>query len=737
MKTPYQSLRSLAQNLGVELEYSDNWGKTFATQVSVIKDILEAKGVTLAPHFLESSSKTITSQCGGHLSGISCFMEFTSDLIPKFKQEGSVMVTESNGKFENFFLRGEDERVSLEFNDETGLTRVTIPVPPALAPGDYLVRVSVEMESSSFSQDFRLILSPKEAYMPAPLVNGQRLAGVAVSLYGVRSESNWGVGDFTDLRKIVDWATQDLGVHFVGLNPLHSLFNTTPFNSSPYMPSSRIFYNYIYIDVMEAASSISPILSDQISSSSEFMERARKLREVERVDYERVSALKIEVLRQIFEHLLVNRELDGYSLKWREFEDYALLKGEDLDRFATFCVLRDHFLDESRGIHSWTQWPEGFRRPESETVTRFKVAHREEIQFQQFLQWIAETQLSASHAYSLEKGMLIGLYHDVALAVDPNGADGWSRPELFIKGFRVGAPPDAFAPEGQDWGFQPPNSDEMKNSGFYTFRESLKAASNYGGAVRIDHVMQIHHLFWIPEAKKAKDGVYVKDYEADLLNVLTLESLQTGTIVVGEDLGTLPFNFRERLMDRGILSYRIFYFERDGGLNQIPFYHYPESALVSLSTHDLPTLAGFWEGLDIDARIAIGSLSSPQEETNIRLERREHKAKIIERLVQDGTLPAEVAHHAWESPTLTPELHEAALLFILKTPCRLALISFEDLFMDRRQQNLPGTTSEHPNWVTKTKFTLEELKSHPEAVRMAAKFRRLVEESGRYLEIRK
>jgi 4-alpha-glucanotransferase len=737
MKTPYQTIRSLAQNLGVELEYSDNWGKTFATQVSEIKDILEAKGVTLAPYFLESSPKTITSQCGGHLSGISCFMEFTSVRIPKFRQEGSVTVIESNGKFENFFLRGEDERVSLEFDDETGLTRVTVPVPPALAPGDYFVRVSVEMDSSSFSQDFRLILSPKEAYMPAPLVNGQRLAGVAVSLYGVRSESNWGVGDFTDLRRIVDWATQDLGVHFVGLNPLHSLFNTTPFNSSPYMPSSRIFYNYIYIDVMDAASSISQILSDQISSSSEFMERARKLREVEHVDYERVSALKIQVLRQIFEHLLVNRELDGYSLKWKEFEDYAQLRGEDLDRFATFCALRDHFLDESREIHSWTQWPEAFRRPESETVTRFKVVHREEIQFQQFLQWIAETQLAASHAYSLQKGMLIGLYHDVALAVDPNGADGWSRPELFIKGFRVGAPPDAFAPEGQDWGFQPPNSDEMKNSGFYTFRESLKAASNYGGAVRIDHVMQIHHLFWIPEAKKAKDGVYVKDYEADLLNVLTLESLQTGTIVVGEDLGTLPFNFRERLMDRGILSYRIFYFERDGGLNQIPFYHYPESALVSLSTHDLPTLAGFWEGLDIDARIAIGSLSSPQEETNVRSERREHKAKIIERLVRDGTLPAEVAHHAWESPTLTPELHEAALLFILKTPCRLALISFEDLFMDTRQQNLPGTTSEHLNWVTKTKFTLEELKSHPEAVRMAAKFRRLVDESGRYFEIRK
>ena len=730
MKSPYQSFRSLAQDLGVELEYTDNSGETFPTQVSVMKDILEAKGVKLAPHFFESNPETITSQCGCCINEISFFMEFTSDLIPKLRQKGSLTFSESSGKFVNFSFHGEDERVSLEFDEHTGLTRFTVPIPSEVAPGDYLVGVCVAMDSYALSGEFRLILGPNRAYMPTPLTKGQKVAGVAVSLYGVRSESNWGVGDFTDLRAIIDWAIQDLGVHFVGLNPLHALFNTSPYNCSPYMPSSRIFYNYIYIDVQKAASLISEVLSDQISTNPDIMERARKLREVAHVDYHGVSGLKIQVLRQIFEHFFAKRELESYSFKWREFEHYVKIKGDDLERFATFCVLRDHFFDESRGIHSWKDWPQSFSHPEYDAVRLFKVVHRVEIQFQQFVQWIAETQLAETHSYSLDKGMLIGLYHDVALAVDPNGADSWSKPELFIKGFRVGAPPDSFAPEGQDWGFQAPNSDEIKNSGFSTFRESLKAASNYGGAVRIDHVMQIHHLFWIPEGKKAKDGVYVKDCESDLLNVLTLESSQTETIVVGEDLGTLPFNFRERLMDRGILSYRIFYFERDGGLNQIPFYHYPESALVSLSTHDLPTLAGFWEGLDIDTRIAIGSLA-PQEETKIRSERKEHKAKIIERLVHDGTLRAEVAHHAWESVTLTPELHQAALLFILKTPCRLALISFEDLFMDTRQQNLPGTTSEHPNWVTKTKFTIQELKNHPEAVRKASEFRRLVEESGR------
>ncbi|MFH0958466.1 MAG: 4-alpha-glucanotransferase, partial [Pseudomonadota bacterium] len=661
---------------------------------------------------------------------ISFFMEFTSELIPKLRQEGLVTFSESDGKFGAFSYRGEDGRFSLDFDNETGLTRVTVPIPLEVDPGDYFVSVSVKIDSREFSRNFRLILGPSTAYMPMPLKDGQRVAGVAVSLYGVRSESNWGVGDFTDLRGIVDWAIQDLGVHFVGLNPLHALFNTTPYNCSPYMPSSRIFYNCIYIDVVKAASFISKDLSDQISANQEFMERARKLREAEYVDYEGVSKLKIEALGQIFEHFLSEGDLESHSLRRIEFQHYVQRKGYDLERFATFCVLRDYFLDESRGIHSWKDWPESFRHPEQDAVRLFRVAHSKEIQFQQFVQWIAETQLAETHSYSLLRGMLIGLYHDVALAVDPNGSDSWSKPELFIKGFRIGAPPDAFAPEGQDWGFQAPNSDQIKNSGFSTFRESLKSASTFGGGLRIDHVMQIHHLFWIPEGKKAKDGVYVKDYEFDLLNVLTLESLRAEAILVGEDLGTLPFNFRERMMDRGILSYRIFYFERDSGLNQIPFNNYPVNALVSLSTHDLPTLAGFWQGLDIDSRIAIGS-RSPQDEEKLRSERKEHKAKIIERLVRDGTLPAEVAHHAWESATLTPELHQAALLFVLKTPCKLALISFEDLFMDTRQQNLPGTTSEHPNWVTKTKFTLRELRNHPDAVRIASKFRGLVEESGR------
>ena len=233
----------------------------------------------------------------------------------------------------------------------------------------------------------------------------------------------------------------------------------------------------------------------------------------------------------------------------------------------------------------------------------------------------------------------------------------------------------------------------------------------------------------------AKDGVYVEDNEQDLLNVLALESVRNQNIIVGEDLGTLPFNFRERLIDRGIFSYRIFYFERDANLNQIPLSDYPTRALVSLSNHDLPTFAGFWQGLDIEERIQIGRIKQEEGHT-IRLERAAQKAKIIERLVNDGCLAPEVAHRAWTSETLTDELHTAVLNFVMQTPSRLAIVSIEDLVADTRQQNLPGTTTERPNWVTKTKFTLQELRNHPEAVRMAAKFKDLVLRTERYFEFK-
>ncbi len=731
----YEALQLLAKIFGVELQYTDNWGKTFQTQSSVLRDILEKKGARIDPELLVTSPQTVTFSTDNVKSWVPVYIDVPSALRDHLLKNGMIHLTDSSFTFESITRHLDGPGTSLDFDSKTGLTRIMAPLPADLKPGYYSFNLDITVHDSVISNELRIIVAPEKAYAPEPIEKGQRVAGIAISLYGVRSEHNWGVGDLTDLVEIIDWAFDDLGVHFVGLNPLHALFNASPFNCSPYMPSSRMFYNYIYIDVLKAAGSISRELLDEMLADHQIAAETSRLRAERYVDYEGVAALKNRSLRKVFDHVYTHKDTSDCKSLWEEFRNFVNSEGEDLDRFATFCVLRENLLFNAPNLHKWRNWPEGFRHPESPEVKRFRAKHNVDVLFHGFLQWIVQKQLSEAQQHAVEKGMLIGLYHDVALAVDPNGADSWSRPEYFVSGFTVGAPPDAFAPDGQDWGFQPPDSGQVKKSGFTPFRKSIAANSKHGGALRIDHVMQIHHLFWIPSGSQAKNGVYVKDDEQDLLNVLTLESLRSRNIVVGEDLGTLPFNFRDRLIDRGIFSYRIFYFERDAELNQISFCDYPERAIVSLSNHDLPTFAGFWQGLDIEERVQIGRIKQEEKHTIIS-ERAEQKAKIIERLVHDGCLVPEVAHGAWTSEIPTDELHTAALNFILKTPSLLAIVSMEDLVLDTRQQNLPGTTTERPNWVTKTKFTLQELRSHPEATRMAAKFREAVLRTERRFEFK-
>ncbi|MEJ2715894.1 MAG: 4-alpha-glucanotransferase, partial [Deltaproteobacteria bacterium] len=459
--------------------------------------------------------------------------------------------------------------------------------------------------------------------------------------------------------------------------------------------------------------------------------RIQRLREEEHVNYELVATLKLEILKEVFRTFLKNHgDPRKQSSRWSDFQAYVDSEGTYLERFATFCALEEHFLLADPSMESWRDWPAGLRDPSSEEVRKFRRENENAVLFWMYLQWQIDEQLSSAHRYAIKKGMVLGLYHDEALAVDPSGADFWAMQKLFHEGFTIGAPPDAFAPEGQDWGFAPPNREEIRNSGYEPFLKKLSASCKDGGALRIDHVMQLHRLYWIPESRKPSDGVYVRDFEDDLLNLLALASQRTGTVIVGEDLGTVPMEFRERLMARGVFSYRLFYFEQDGHGNLVPHYDYPESALASITTHDLPTLAGFWSNRDIDVRCQIGQLDE-QQGKRFREDRILHKTRIVERLVQDGFLSSREAQAARSSQFLTEALHSAVLAFLFHTPSKLVLVNQEDVFQDERQQNIPGTVTEHANWVTKMSYTVEELRAHPNALRMTQKFKNLLQQSGR------
>jgi 4-alpha-glucanotransferase len=465
--------------------------------------------------------------------------------------------------------------------------------------------------------------------------------------------------------------------------------------------------------------------------SPEVRRKIMELREETYVNYEEVSALKLRVLKVIFAHLMKNR---GKTVRgrerWRDFQSFIASEGEYLERFATFCALDEYFRGILPQADSWRAWPAEFHNPSSEEVKKFQKENRDQVFFWMYVQWQIDAQLTQVQEHALKSGMMIGLYNDQALAVDRNGADFWAWREFFHEGFKVGAPPDDFAPEGQDWGFPPPDRDRLRKAGYRLFLKQLQANCKYGGALRIDHVMQFHHLFWIPEECKPVEGVYVQDYESDLLNLVALESQNSRTLVIGEDLGTVPFHFRERLMAKGILSSRLLYFERDGEGNLLPGYTYPEGALVSITTHDLPTLAGFWSGRDIDLRKKIGLLDEFSEK-KFREDRSRHKDKIIERLLRDGLITDQAAPSARESEFPTEDLHSAVLDFLFGTPSRLVVVNQEDIFLDVRQQNLPGTTQENPNWVTKMLYSVEDFRSNPEALRLARKLGESVKKWGR------
>ena len=332
-------------------------------------------------------------------------------------------------------------------------------------------------------------------------------------------------------------------------------------------------------------------------------------------------------------------------------------------------------------------------------------------------------------------GASIGLYHDLALGIDPGGADYWAYQDFFVEGVTVGAPPDDFALEGQNWGFHPPHGANYRRDGYRLFSKEISRNCQGGGALRIDHVMRFFRLFWIIAGQPAKKGTYVEyDYQ-ELLKILALHSERSKTLIIGEDLGTVPPQAREALAHFSIFSYRLFYFERDehGGFKAGG--SYPQLALASLGTHDLPTLAGFWVGEDLHLRKNLGLFPSESQFEAAWQNRKQEKHKIIERLVSSGFLSEHLAGNPEIYNELTEDLHGAIIGFILSTSDKLVLLSQEDLFGDARQQNVPGTVSEHPNWSTKMSYSLEELRQNPEVEKYARVLRHWISHTGRSVDV--
>ncbi len=606
--------------------------------------------------------------------------------------------------------------------DGSRLVRKTITLPDVLPLGYHQLAIEIAGQRSSAG----LIVCPGRVYQPDWLESG-RAAGLAVSWYGLRSERNWGCGDSTDLKALIDWVAERAGADFIALNPLHAIPNRQPYNISPYLPNSIFFRNPLYLDLEQMEDFRACDKARSLRALPAIEREIQALRASEFVEYERVYRLKLRFLKLLFHSFLMERRQGGPRAD--DFRNYIDREGDLLHRFAVHAALDDSIHGHCPDVWTWRQWPGEYQDPGSEATAEFARKHWRKVLFHKYLQWQLDLQLASAQQHALRRGLRIGLYHDLALATDRFGSDLWAHREFFIEGCRVGAPPDSFSPKGQDWAFPPPNSERHRQDGYSLFAESIRKNSRHGGALRIDHVMRFFRLYWIPDGVDATEGAYVRDRFEDLLRILALESVRQKVAVVGEDLGTVPNEIREALHRFGVLSYRLLYFEQDGGRFRTPE-EYPRDALVSVTTHDLPTLAGFWLGRDIEARYSAGLL--PEDAYRGMLaERARERQRILDVLNQLHLLPDWFPRNAAEVPELTGEVHNAIVGFLSSTPAKLMVLNQEDLLKETEQQNLPGTTEQYPNWRRKMRCTVEELWTSPEVQAFTQMFRNWLERTGR------
>lgn len=519
---------------------------------------------------------------------------------------------------------------------------------------------------------------------PAFQGDGLRVWILAVQLYGVRSARNWGHGDFTDLAMLLEIVAK-VGCAGVGLNPLHALFYDRSAIGSPYSPSSRLFINPLYIDVTLAPG----FKPRQIEGFSNEVER---LRAGELVDYLAVAKLKLAALHVACRDFFMLRDSSAKA----DFEAFRREGGRELAMFAAFETLR--------GMHGsqWPAWPEEWRVPSDEIIDHLRQSHAGEFAFHEYMQWVADRQLAHCRDVAKHHGMPVGLYLDTAIGVDGCGADAWMAQRAMLQDLSIGAPPDQYNPAGQGWGLTAYNPHGLIASKFEPFRRMLRAAMRYAGAIRIDHVLGLMRLFVIARGLGAADGVYLRCPFFSMLKVVSEESRRFRCVVIGEDLGTVPEGFRSTLASWGLWSYLVMLFERNRDGSFRPPSGYPDMAIATLNTHDLPTFGGWISGHDLHQKRSIGV--DPGESDDER-----HRSREALKAATGG------------------DGLEGVVRFLAQTPTRLVSVSIEDILDVRDQINMPGTVTQYPNWRQRWPLALEALLSDPRFQRVAA----VLEECGR------
>jgi 4-alpha-glucanotransferase len=693
---PSSAYSDLAKREGVAGDYIDAWHNRHSVPSETQEAVLRAMGHDDPVRSLDELSRSpwnriieavMVIQAEAQPSSIPVYFPLNESNEPDTSV--TCTITDETG---TSFTEKHDHITVAEARtiDEVRHVRVDIPNRTDRPPGYYQLEIQVETHDCRKTGTMRLIVTPAQCHIPQ-----ERCWGITLSLYSLRSQKNWGIGDLGDLRELIRWAANELGAGFVGISPLHAITNKGTSGISPYLPLSRLYHNFIYLD-MESVLSESDE-GRELLSSAEVIDETARLRSLELIDYEAVAFLKYRALKTSYNAFITHHLMPG-SPEAESFKAYIKDQGRPLDNFATFMA-----IGEQKGFDSRAEdWSE-MSSPETEAVNLFRQGHAGDIQFHKYVQWLIDRQLHEVSQAS--QHMSVGLYTDLAVGSAPGGSDAWSNPDVFVKGVDTGVPPDSFNNNGQNWSFPPLSPERLRETGYEAFIQTIRHNLTHAGALRIDHALGLFRLFWIPEGTPSIEGTYVQYPSEELLGIIALESMRHRALIIAEDLGTIGDEVREGLRRYGMLSYRLLYFERDRHPMRYRLPHeYRDMAITAVNTHDLPTLAGFWEAHDIDVRSGLGLSGSAQDEESEREFRRETIGHMLDALRE--ALPGDV-------PDGTPPVDDKMMLaihrFLAMTPSRLVAVSLDDALGQKDQQNLPGVIEAHPNWRRKYPIVLEEV----------------------------
>ena len=671
-------LDRLARAAGIAPDWYDIAGARYAVPDSTKQALLAGMGLP-AGSSAEACESLSRLACEHARRGLpTTLVAYESEpvslcLIPRDgRTPAGVILQREDGSVEALRLSPCD----LQFRDAVALDGRRQKTVEAKLPPQPLGRHRILLENAP-DLVCNLTVAPRRCFLPPALTAGKRAFGFAAQLYSVRRPGDQGIGDFTALGQLASLAA-DAGAATLGLNPLHALFPQDRERASPYYPSDRRFLDPISIDVAALEGGCTgAALSAQGG-------RLTALQALANVDYAAVWALKRSVLEANFADFNDLCASQPGAAPCRDFEAFAQRGGKSLALFACFEA-----ISEARKGEDWALWPAGLAACEDSAVAAFARENAAPVRFNIYLQWLADKQLREAAARGAGESWL-GFYRDLAVGAAPSGAEVWANAGHFLTHASVGAPPDPFAEGGQDWGLKPPNPLAWRASNYRLFTEVLAANMACAGALRIDHAMGLARLFVIPEGAPANEGAYLAFPERDLIGQLALESQRARCLVVGEDLGTVPMHFRATMDAADILSYRVLWFERSGR-EFTPPAEYPVKSVACVTTHDLPTIAGWWMGEDIREKEALG-LIAPEVAEAARKER----FAAREALLRAFGIEFELAPD--EPQTLPPGLVAAAHKFVCSTASMLAIGQIDDLLGETVSVNLPGTNRERPNW---------------------------------------